>query len=361
MTSLLTIDEPRTLGGYEVRLASRHQWIELAAAFRDHNYRHCWDFSAAMGKRSNASVENVVVACDGQPVALASVRLKPLRAARTGIAYVSGGPLVRRAGESDAAAQLALGLKALKEEYAARRRMVLRVAPAPGDAAWNAVQAGIFEAAGFATAQHLPIYRSIFVDVSRPLADVRAGLAPKWRNHLNKAERQEIGIAERWDASLFSEFASLFDELIARKGFEVPLGSDFYADVQARLPETERLLLAIAWIDDAPAAGVVAGLHGDTAVYLLGASNDAGRKGNASYRLQWKVMEAAASRGCRWYDLGGVDSDANPGVYKFKLGFGGEERESPGPYEFAGDRLRWTAVRAAERAYRMAANVRRPG
>jgi lipid II:glycine glycyltransferase (peptidoglycan interpeptide bridge formation enzyme) len=200
----------------------------------------------------------------------------------------------------------------------------------------------------------------MYVDIARPLAEVRTGLAQKWRNCLNKAERQELQIVVGFDRGLFDQFSPLFDELVTRKSFSAPLGPDFYAELQDRLPERERLLLAIAWVDDAPAAGVVASIHGDTAVYLLGASNDAARKRNAAYLLQWKVIEAAAARGCRWYDLGGVDIDDNPGVYKFKLGFGGEERVSPGPYEIGSDRLRWNTVRAAERAYRVLSNARRP-
>jgi peptidoglycan pentaglycine glycine transferase (the first glycine) len=357
--NLVSTAGPASSAKSEVDLASRDEWIELAAAFQDHNYRQCWDYTAMMGMRSDAGVENVVVTRDDMPMALASVRVKPLRAAHTGIAYVSGGPLVRRSDDTGAAESLDLALTALKREYVERRRMVLRIAPGPGDAAWNAVQADRFAAAGFVAADHLPVYRSRFVDLSRPLDEVRAGLAQKWRNRLNKAERQELRVVERWDDTLCTEFSSLFNELVARKRFAAPLGPDFYADVQGRLPESERLLIAIAWVDDAPTSGVIAAVHGDTAVYLLGASNEAGRQRSAAYLLQWKVIEAAAARGCRWYDLGGVDMDANPGVYKFKVGLGGEERVSPGPYEFAGDRLRWTAVRAAERAYRVASNLRR--
>ena len=168
-----------------------------------------------------------------------------------------------------------------------------------------------------------------------------------------------FGVVEGWDERLFDEFSSLFDELVARKSFEAPLGPDFHAQLQKQLPSAERMLIAIAWVEDEPAAGIVASISGDTAVYLLGASNDVGRKRNASYLLQWKVIEAASARGCRWYDLGGVDAEANPGVYRFKLGLGGDERVSPVPYELAGDRLRWTAVRAAERAFRVVSTMRR--
>jgi hypothetical protein len=337
---------------------NRDEWVGLAATFADHNYRQLWDYAAAMAKRSNADAEHVAVTRGERTLGLASVRVKRLRAASTGIAYVSGGPLVRAAGVDDAREALTLTLDALKREYVSRRRLVLRVAPAPGDAAWNAIQAECFAAAGFTAPETLAPYRTILVDIDRPLAEVRARFAQKWRNHLNKSERQDLQVAERWDDSLSAEFASLFDELVARKSFAAPLGPDFYAQVQQRLPEHERLYVAIASVGDEPAAGVVVAIHGDTGVYVLGASNDAGRKSNAAYLLQWKAIEAAAARGCRLYDLGGVDAQENPGVYKFKSGMGGEELLMPGPYEIAGGRLRWTAVRASERAFRVVSNVR---
>src|SRR4051794_27392976 len=50
----------------------------------------------------------------------------------------------------------------------------------------------------------------------------------------------------------------------------------------------------------------------------VGASNDLGRATNAAYLLQWKVIEAASRAACRRYDLGGVDPEGNPGLYRFK-------------------------------------------
>ena len=357
---MLTSEAAPSLRECELHRATRDEWIELVTGFQDHNYRQSWDYAAMMAKRSKASVENVVVTRAGEPLSVASVRVKRLRGAGTGIAYVSGGPLVRQSAHSDAGERLAIALHALKREYVERRRMVLRVAPAPGDAAWDGIQADCFAEAGFAVAEYLQSYRTMFVDIDRPLADVRAGFAQKWRNRLNNAERQELRIVEGWDERLFDEFSLLFDELVARKSFSAPLGPDFHAQLQKQLPPAERLLIAIAWVEDEPAAGIVASVDGDTAVYLLGASNDVGRKRNAAYLLQWKVIEAASARGCRWYDLGGVDAESNPGVYRFKLGLGGSERVTPGPYELAGGRLRWTAVRAAERAFRVVSTMRLP-
>jgi lipid II:glycine glycyltransferase (peptidoglycan interpeptide bridge formation enzyme) len=344
----------------ELRRAGRDEWIALAAGFADHNYRHCWDYAERLAARAGAAAEHVVVERDGHPVGLASVRVKRIPGAGTGIAYVSGGPLVRRSAHDVPAERLEAALAALRREYVDRRRLVLRVAPAIGEERWNAGQDACLRATGFRPGAHLRPYRTMMVDLDRPLADVRNGLAKKWRNLLRGAERLGLEVAHGTQPELFDAFAPLFDELVARKAFAVDLGADFYAALQRELPEHERLHVAIASLDGEPAAGVVASIHGDTAVYLLGASNDLGRRTNAAYLLQWEVIEAAAARGCRWYDLGGIDPVANPGVHRFKERMGGADVVAPGPYELAPGRVRGAAVHAAERAFRLAA-ARRSG
>lgn len=340
----------------DLRRADRNEWVDLCAEFGDHNYRQCWDYAAMLAERSKATAESVVVTREGRSVGLASVRVKRLPGLGTGIAYIAGGPLVRHRDDDDQPRErLDAVLAALVEEYVQRRRLVLRVAPAIGDEGWNLVQDECVLTAGFRPAEHVRPYPTMLVDIGRPLDEVRSGLAKKWRYHLKQAERAGLEVTQGRDPRLFDDFMPLFDELVARKAIEVDLGADFYARLQPRLPESERLHVAIARAHGRPVAGVVASIHGDTAVYLLGAANEEGRTANAAYLLQWEVIEAAAAEGCRWYDLGGVDAEGNPGVYRFKQRMGGAELTAPGPYELAPGRARGAAVRAAERGVRAVA------
>ena len=342
-----------------VRAVQREEWRRLARGFLDHNYRQVWDYAEAMAARSGAKTEHACIASGDQVLGLASLRIKPVPGTGTGIAYVSGGPLVRRAQDDAPGARLDTVLATLADEFVDRRGLVLRVAPSIGDAAWNLEQERRFAAAGFRPAERLRPYKSILVDIARPLDDVRAGFAKKWRYHLGRAERAEIAVAEGTDPALFEDFRQLFDEFLARKSFAVELGADFYARLQTTLSKDERLYVAIAWIDEQPAAGIVASFLGDTAVYLLGASNESGREANAPYLLQWKTIEAAAASHVAWYDLGGIDPAGNPGVYRFKARMGGIELAAPGPYEISPGRLRAGAVRTAEWLFRTA-RARRP-
>ena len=92
------------------------------------------------------------------------------------------------------------------------------------------------------------------------------------------SEKSWRSMSEGTGPELFDDFKPLFDDLVALKAFRVVLGADYYAALQPKMAESERLLLFIARVDGAPAAGLVTSMLGDTAVYLLAASNDAGRR-----------------------------------------------------------------------------------
>jgi lipid II:glycine glycyltransferase (peptidoglycan interpeptide bridge formation enzyme) len=64
---------------------------------------------------------------------------------------------------------------------------------------------------------------------------------------------------------------------------------------------------------------------GDTGIYLLGATGHKGMNARGSYLLQWRAMQWLKEKGCKWYDLGGINPETNPGVYHFKAGVSGKD------------------------------------
>lgn len=328
-------------------------WRQSAASFRDHNYRHVWDFGLACAERVGASCEHVAVMDEGEVIGLADVRIRKLPVLRLGIAYVNGGPLVRRENGRDRE-RLERCLQALTEEYIERRRFTLRVRPPMGSREWNEVQAGCLAAAGYGLTTRVPRYRTLVVDLDRSLEELRKNLKQKWRNGLNQAERNDLVLTRGTSLDLFTQFSTLFDEMLRRKPFHVELGPSFYRGVQERSAAEEKLHIGIVKGQDGSLlAGQVTSLLGDTCVYILGASSERGMQLKASYLLQWNIMTVAREHGCRWYDLGGIDPENNPGVFHFKRGVGGSDETAPGPYERTPGRLRSTIVRGAEQAYKL--------
>jgi lipid II:glycine glycyltransferase (peptidoglycan interpeptide bridge formation enzyme) len=177
------------------------------------------------------------------------------------------------------------------------------------------------------------------------------GLAKKWRYNLRKAMTEEYVVQSGTSEELFDRFCAMYEPFRQEKGFEVDLGPSFYAPIQRALPEEERMIVSLAEQNGQLLAGHVFSLLGDTGVNLFRAMTSEGAKTHVSYLLQWNAIVKAVNHRCRFYDMGGIDPDGNPGVYSFKKGVGGEDLTMAGPYEYQPDFLHTMLVRAAEKAY----------
>ncbi|MDY7108510.1 MAG: GNAT family N-acetyltransferase, partial [Planctomycetota bacterium] len=322
----------------------------LARACEDYNYEHTWEYTEALARRRRATAEHRVVLAGDRPLGLAGVRVYTVPILGAGIAYVRGGPLVRFRSTTmaDWSSHLERCLAALIDEYVDRRGLTLRVLPPIGPAEWDARQALLFAEAGFVSARRLGGYRTMVLDLDPPPEQIRAAFRAKWRNGLNQSERAGLTIRTGTSNALFDRFAELHDDLRETKSFRVDLDAAFYAHLQHRLDEADRLRVTLAERNGRLVAGHVASLLGDTCVFLLGAAGAAGRRTKASYLLQWHAIRAARTAGCRAYDLGGVDPDANPGVFHFKQGLGGREVHAPGPFDRRPRRPRQLLLSGAE-------------
>ncbi len=220
-------------------------------------------------------------------------------------------------------------------------------------ASWlQVVQEQAFETVGFTTSDALRKYRTVLLDLNRRISEIRADFSQKWRNCLNASERSGLTVETGLGTDLFREFGCLFAETRKRKEFSVDLDVAFYEAVQSDLVGSDQFVLTIARLNGEPVAGHVASMLGDTCTYLLGASNAEGRRSKASYLLQWKVIEESRQRGCHYYDLGGIDVEANPGVARSKQRMGGSVVSASGPYELSPRGLNRILTRSAEKLYR---------
>jgi hypothetical protein len=93
-------------------------------------------------------------------------------------------------------------------------------------------------------------------------------------------------------------------------------------------------------------AGLVASAMGDSAIYLLGATSDAGLNTKGAYLLQWTMIRWLKENGVRWYDLGGIDPEGNPGVFSFKRGLSGLDVCQINPFVESGSAVSSAIVKA---------------
>lgn len=275
------------------------------------------------GKRN---LSRLVLRRDGEVVGLAQLRIVRPTPLRFGMAYLRWGPLWERRGQpvdSEVAFRLA---RAIENEFVEKRKLFVRILP---NAFAGSPRAELFASvfAKFTRETQAPqnVYRTFVVDLSPSLDQLRAKLDPKWRNKLKQAEKNNLTVVAGHGDQEYRMFCDLYAQMRQRKTFETSVDAEEFARMQQALPEAQRMRALICLDQGTPVAGLVASAMGDSAIYLLGATGDAGLRARGAYLLQWTVIGWLKERGVRWYDLGGIDPEGNPGVYYFKRGLCGAD------------------------------------
>jgi hypothetical protein len=333
-------------------------WTEWLHGFEDATIYQTPEYGAISW--GAASLSRLAILEGGRPVAMAQLRIVRLPVIRAGIAYLRWGPLWRPKGRETDAGRLREVLSAIKQEYAVRQGLMIRVLPQEfAEDDLGAAAATEYAALGFSQDPVSSAYRTIRMNVSGPIADVRKSLDQKWRNQLNGAERNQLTVLEGTGDDLYAKFLSIYNEMTDRKRFDTTVDVDEFRRIQAALPEPSKLRILVCEKDGVLLSALVNSLMGDTGVYLLGATSTAGMKSKGSYLLHWRFIQLLNEQGCRYYDLGGINPETNPGVYHFKQGFGGQDVRHIPRQEFAAGLTSVVAVRTAERLSAAAASLRR--
>jgi lipid II:glycine glycyltransferase (peptidoglycan interpeptide bridge formation enzyme) len=108
-------------------------------------------------------------------------------------------------------------------------------------------------------------------------------------------------------------------------------------------------------------SGLICSAIGNTANYLFGATSNSGMKSRGSYLLQWKLLETLKQQRIAIYNLNGINPVRNPGTYKFKRDFAGNNGRDVrfmGRFESHPGNLREFSVKSAESIRTTYLNVR---
>jgi hypothetical protein len=320
---------PRSAGAasdwqVEVDRCTPTEWAQMLDIFADANLYQTHAYGTVRWGEENLS--HIVLRRDGEVVAMAQLRVLRPAPVPFGVAYLRWGPLFRRIGyflDAEAVSQMG---DALQQEYVIRRKLLLRVIPhvASGSAEAAILQAGLrrFQSDSWASGDSECTF---LLDLSSPLDELRRQLDKKWRNQLTNAEKRGLSIVSGTGSKEYAVFRTLYRQMRQRKTFETTVDVEEFGRIQEALPERHRLRIMIAYEGEIAIAGLVASAMGDTGIYLLGATGDAGLNAKGAYLLQWSLIAWLKEKGCTRYDLGGIDPASNPGVYHFKKGLSGAD------------------------------------
>jgi lipid II:glycine glycyltransferase (peptidoglycan interpeptide bridge formation enzyme) len=334
---------------YEADCVSEQEWCALLDRFDDANIYQTWSHAAVISGGRNLS--HVVVKKDDEVIAIVQARVAKVPWLRVGIAYIRWGPLWRRTGEETTTAHFRQALRAIRKEYVQNRGLVLRIFPIVIDDA-DASFSAILQEEGF-SARRESRGRTILMDLSPDLDELREGMRAHWKRELKVAEKSKCEIVEGPNDELFGEFITIYKEMVSRKKFVEPNDIHQFREIQSRLPAKLKMTVMLAKSNGAICAGLICSAIGDTAVYLFGATSNTGTKSRGSYLLHWKLLDELKQGNVKTYNLNGINPINNPGTYKFKndlAGDNGKDVYYAGRFEaHAGSLSRW-AVDLADRA-----------
>lgn len=293
----------------------RARWEDLFAAAGRTSLTQSWAYGEAKAAVEGWRVHRAVVTDGGQPLALAQV-------------------LERRVGGLLRVGRLNRGPVWLTPPDPAALRDALSGIAAP----WRWWRGGVFLTAPDLGADHLPMlsqlgfrrraapaWRSAWLDLSPEPDALRRRLNGKWRNMLSAAEKAGLSVEVLPGADGFQWLMERYRAEMAEKGFAGASPELLGALSRHAARPDDMLILAARAAGGEAVGGVLLARHGDAATYMVGWTGAEGRKSKAGNLMLWSAVLELRGRGCRWFDLGGIDDVLTPGIAAFKRGMNGEE------------------------------------
>jgi len=182
---------------------------------------------------------------------------------------------------------------------------------------------------------------TIIVDISKSEGEILGRMKQKTRYNIGLSLRKgvDVRIGSFDDLDIWYK---LYRETALRNRLNINDIKYFHSIFAAKMDNSylpTQIKLLIAYVDDIPQSAMFLVVSRHRATYLYGASSSERRNFMATYALQWKAIQIAKQMGCTEYDMFGISPNAEPshpmyGLYKFKLGFGGEVFHQLGCWDY---------------------------
>lgn len=175
-------------------------------------------------------------------------------------------------------------------------------------------------------------FATIHVDLRLSTQELRKNLKQKWRNCLNKAEKQNLQITR--DPQLYNVdlFLHHYNQYKNQKKFQGPT-LEFLREELAIAKVFKNAFMVWAHLDHVPVAGMLILIHGRSATYRIGWNSASGRTTNAHYLMMWTTILHLKKIGVESFDLGGILPTQEKAMTHFKLGLGYPPTELLGMFE----------------------------
>ena len=310
---------------YNVKEIGYSEWKTHIKSFEVTNLTQYWQYGSAKEETGKWKAIRLVVLNNEKVIALAQFLIKTFPKLG-GIARMNRGPmLIKEITENDRSNVLCKSLEALIQEAKRRFWWIVQIAPEipESDATIKALKE-----LGLKRLDQPP-FGSGLIYLSCDEEELLMSLKVKWRNSLRKGQKSRVKVSSVSGKNIelkalidtykglqhARSFKGIHDSLIDALAKQEGEGWEFtlfnaYEEGSKEINESIGILVSIR--------------HGDTSTYLIGITNDIGRKLNVNYLLLWEAMRYVKRNGCKWFDIGGLDSTTPKGIAHFKTGLNSE-------------------------------------
>lgn len=328
----MAITDAMELDFVHTRMTSS-EWDPILNSFDDASFYQTWAYGAV--RWGSDSLEHLVISLESELLAAAQVSIRKAPLGLGGIAYVPFGPMCRRRKQPLDPVILIQAVEALQTRYARQRGLLLRLQPN----LWRPEDRAAMDRLRGTTRRHpakrLP-YRTLMLDLSRSLEEIRASLVSNWRSDLRRAERVGFEVICGTEMWMMHAVRGLHKAVVERKGYVEYVDPEEMLQVQEQLSPGGRMQVFLVKKGEEILAGMCVAMQGDTGLPILTGSTAEGLKLRANYILFWRILEYLKEAGYRWLDLGGINPKYNPSVYRFKSRMLGKQLANGREAQFVG-------------------------
>jgi hypothetical protein len=345
----------------EVDTIGQKEWGEILQLFCDSSPMQTWCCGSLRWGEKRLS--HLILKKDGKIIAAAQAIVFKPAMLPVGFAHIRWGPCWQLRGQAKDLETFRRMVQALHHAYVVERRLLLQIIP-------NAVDDGpgklrtVLEGEGFQKDPYERPHRTLIMDLSHPLDELRRSLKKRWRHNLVLAEQNSLEISSGADDQIFQDLMTLQTqtETRIRKRWGCMDDRGYLGQIQRSLPPSLKMMCMICRHNGELASGIAVWKAGNTATLVLAPTGNQGLKLRSSYLLQWRMLEWLKSMNVHWYDLSYINPKSNAGLYQFKSGLGGkmgQELEYVGAYHGGNYRLTRFSVQAIERSRMTLIKLRR--
>jgi lipid II:glycine glycyltransferase (peptidoglycan interpeptide bridge formation enzyme) len=324
-------------------------WSHVLLGFNDANIYQTWSYGAVRWGEKNLS--HLLLKKKEEIVAAAQARIIKPALLPAGIAYVRWGGMWQRKGGSGDPDVFRHLILALRQEYAQKRGLFLRILPNIMDKDAQEI-IDVLQEEGFERRTPLEGGRTLYIDLRRnSLEELQASLRRTWRKQLKKAENSNLELINASNDELFDIFITTYREMHSRKGFTEYVNIDEFRLMQQDLDDALKMKILACQSKGEVYAALIFSALGDMGLALLGATSDKGLNSGGLHYVMWKSIEWLKTRGYRWYDLGGYNPARVPGTAHFKSGLAGKkgiDSKPIGQFDICTSKLSYFIVRQVD-------------